>query len=163
MMNKRIYCKSVITQALPWPLPRSNDLPVLVTGCCLKRGACSSSGLLQAWHAALGLKIDDPKKSWQQCNNRTRTTPFMFLKSKLFFSSCKEQHQRIKRTTAAEQSELNFWSPEQQNQALSFWNLCLLYPSRKRSPLSPEALLSEPTQHQSLSSAQVNISLNHLR
>lgn len=62
-------------------------LTVLVTSYCLKRGACSSSGLLQACHAAPVLKTDDPKKSWQQCYNRTRTTPFMFLKIQavLFF------------------------------------------------------------------------------
>lgn len=128
-------------------------LTVLVTGYCFKGGACSSSGLLQAWHAALVLKIEDPKKTWQQCYNRTWTTPCS-SKSKLLFYSCKEQHQRIKRTAAAEeQTELNFWSPEHQDMTLSDLNLCLLCTSRKRSPLSPEALLSKPTQYQSLSSA----------
>lgn len=137
---KRIYCKYFITQALSGPLSRSNDPPltVLVTGYCLKRGACSS-GLLQAWHAALVFKRDDPKKSWQQCCNRQGQHPSWSSKSKLFFSSCKEQHQRIKRT-AAEQTELNFWSPAHHDMmTLSDLNLCLFYPSTKRRPLSPEA------------------------
>lgn len=82
MINKREFIASLSSHRpshVHYP-GAMTPLTLLVTGYCLKRGACSSSGLLQTWHAALVLKIDDPKKSWQQCNNRTRTTPFMFLK-----------------------------------------------------------------------------------
>lgn len=132
-MNKRIYCKSFITQAFPGPLSRSNDSLKCFSHWLLAQETC----LLVLWAAAkpgmqhLFLKEMILKRAGSSATIGQGQPPSCSSKFKLFFSSCKEQQQRIKKK-AAEPTELNFWSPEHQDMmTLSDLNLCLFYPSRR--------------------------------
>lgn len=120
-----------ITQAFPGPLSRTNDPPDCFSHWLLPQERCLL--LLQAWHVALVLKTDYPKKSWQQCYNRTRTTPFVFLKvpagsfppARNSIRELREQQQR--------KQEINFWSPEHQDMmtCLTLISACPTYQGRE--------------------------------
>lgn len=139
MMNKREFIASLFYHTGPprsttqeqwspkclihWLLPQEMPAPPL--GCCKH------------------MKTHDPKKSWQHSYNRTRTTPFTVPQSpNCSFPPARNSCTELRKQQQSKQ-ELNFWSWEHQDvMNLSDFNLCLLYPSRKRSPLSPEILLS---------------------
>lgn len=120
-----------ITQAFPGPLSRSNDPPDCFRHWLLPQERC----LLLLWAAAsleCSTWFENMILKRAGSSATTGQHPPRSSKSKLFFSTCKEQLQRIKRT-AAEQTEINFWSPEHQDMmtCLTLISACPTYQGRE--------------------------------